>query len=204
MDRSFYEYPVYYISNRMSVVGPEVDVVWPTYSNFIDYELELAVVIGKPGGQIGKENARDHIFDYTIFNDWSARYEQMKAMEHTLSVGPGPGKDFANGLGPCIVTSDELTDHNNLTMKARVNGKELSSGSTADMYWKFEDLIEHITRAHRIYPGEIIGSGTVGTGCGAERGEKYAPGDVIELEVEGIGVLRNRVLAPQMGSKNIK
>jgi len=198
LDQSFYEYPVYYLSNRMSVVGPEMDVVWPEYSQYIDYELELAAVIGKAGRKISRDNARDHIFGYTIFNDWSARDEQMKAMDHAINLGPGAGKDFANGFGPCIVTADELTNPYGLTMTARVNGEELSRGTSADMHFKFEQLIEHLTRSHALNPGEIIGSGTVGTGCGAERGERYAPGDLFELEIEGIGVLRNRVVAPHM------
>ena len=100
MPRDYYDFPVYYISNRMSVVGPDVDVPWPTYSRFIDYELEWAAVIGKAGSQITKDKARDYIFGYSVFNDWSARDEQMKVMGVSLDLGPGQGKDFANGLGP--------------------------------------------------------------------------------------------------------
>lgn len=195
---SFYEHPVYYISNRMAVFGPDVDIVWPTYSTYIDYELEWAAVIGKAGAQIPAEQARQHIFGYTIFNDWSARDEQMRAMGGALSVGPGGGKDFANGMGPCIVTADEIPDPYALAMKARVNGIEVSSGSTSGMHFRFEDLIAFLTRGHAIHPGEVIGSGTVGGGCSLETGRPVCSGDIIELDVEKIGTLRNRVVAPHL------
>ena len=116
--RDYYDFPVYYISNRMSVSGPDVDVTWPTYSRYIDYELEWAAVIGKTGSQIGAATARDYIFGYSVFNDWSARDEQMKVMGVSLNLGPGQGKDFANGLGPCIVTADEIANPYDLTMTA--------------------------------------------------------------------------------------
>lgn len=191
-------FPTYYISNRMSVVGPDADVNWPTYSRFIDYELEWAAVIGKAGIEIPGSEAREHIFGYTIFNDWSARDEQMKVMGASLNLGPGQGKDFANGVGPCIVTADEIPDPYNLAMTARVNGDQVSTGSTSGMHWKFEDLIEYVTRGHGLFPGELICSGTVGGGCSLETGRVLSTGDVIELEVERIGRLRNRVVAPHM------
>jgi 2-keto-4-pentenoate hydratase/2-oxohepta-3-ene-1,7-dioic acid hydratase in catechol pathway len=198
--KDFYDFPVYYISNRMSVVGPDVDVVWPTYSNYIDYELEWAAVIGKAGIAIPRAEAHEYVFGYTIFNDWSARDEQMRVMGGSLSLGPGQGKDFANGIGPCVVTADEIPDPYRLEMRARINGQEVSAGSTASMHWKFEDLIVHISRAHSIFPGELLCSGTIGNGCSLETGHVVAPGDVIELDVERIGVLRNRVLAPHMSA----
>ncbi len=196
--RDYYDFPVYYISNRMSVTGPAVDVVWPSYSRYIDYELEWAAVIGKTGSKIAASRARDFIFGYSVFNDWSARDEQMKVMGASLNLGPGQGKDFANGLGPCIVTADEIADPYRLAMKARVNGEQVSAGSTSGMHYKFEDLIEYVTRAHAIYPGELFCSGTVGGGCSLETGKVLSHGDVIELEVERIGTLQNRVLAPHM------
>jgi 2-keto-4-pentenoate hydratase/2-oxohepta-3-ene-1,7-dioic acid hydratase in catechol pathway len=196
--RDYYDFPVYYISNRMSVSGPDVDVVWPTYSRYIDYELEWAAVIGKSGSQIAASNAREHIFGYSVFNDWSARDEQMKVMGVSLNLGPGQGKDFANGLGPCIVTADEIAEPYRLAMKARVNGQQVSSGSTSGMHYKFEDLIEYVSRGHAIHPGELFCSGTVGGGCSFETGRVLRHGDVIELEVERIGTLKNRVLAPHM------
>lgn len=194
---SFYEIPVYYLSNRMAVVGPEVDVVWPAYSHSIDYEMEWAVVIGNQCRAAMRETASDHIFGYTVFNDWSARDEQMRVMTGApINLGPGAGKDFCNGFGPCIVTPDEIADPYRLAMTVRVNGVQVSQGSTAGMHFTFEDQIASLSRAATLYPGEIIGSGTVGGGCAFETGQILASGDVIELEVEGIGVLRNRVVAP--------
>ncbi len=196
--RDYYDFPVYYISNRLSVTGPDVDVTWPTYSRYIDYELEWAAVIGKTGSQISAAAARDYIFGYSVFNDWSARDEQMKVMGVSLNLGPGQGKDFANGLGPCIVTADEIANPYDLTMTARVNGEQVSSGNTSGMHYKFEDLIAYVTRGHAIQPGELFCSGTVGGGCSLETGKVLSHGDVIELEVERIGRLKNRVVAPHM------
>jgi len=197
---SYYDFPVYYITNRLSIVGPETDVIWPSYSQFIDYELEWAAVIGTAGRKISKSDVKTHIFGYTIFNDWSARDEQMKVMGGSINLGPGQGKDFANGLGPCIVTADEIPNPYALTMTARVNGVETARGSTAGMHYRFEDLIEYLTRGDSLSPGEILCSGTVGGGCCFETGLVLVSGDQIELEVEKIGVLRNRVLAPHMKS----
>lgn len=194
----FYEFPLYYITNRMAVYGPDEEIIWPSYSRFIDYELEFAAIIGSGGVNIAAGDGASHIFGYTVFNDWSARDEQMKVMGGALNIGPGAGKDFANSLGPCIVTADEIENPYDLAMTARVNGKQVSSGSSSGMYFKFPDLIAYLTRAHRLYPGEIICSGTVGGGCALEAGIQLAPGDVIELEIEGIGILRNRVRAPHM------
>jgi 2-keto-4-pentenoate hydratase/2-oxohepta-3-ene-1,7-dioic acid hydratase in catechol pathway len=196
---SFYEIPVYYLSNRMAVAGPDVDVVWPAYSVSIDYEMDWAVVIGSECRAATRDTARDHIFGYTVFNDWSARDEQMRVMTGApINLGPGAGKDFCNGFGPCIVTPDDIADPYRLTMTVRVNGAQVSQGSTAGMHFTFEDQIASLSRAATLYPGEFIGSGTVGGGCAFESGRVLASGDVVELEVEGIGVLRNRVLAPHI------
>lgn len=190
----WYERPVYYNANRFGVSGPDEEILWPAYSNFMDYELEIGAVIGKGGKDIPAAEARSHIFGYTIFNDWSARDLQMRVMEARL--GPGKGKDFdsGNGLGPCIVTADEISDPYALTMVARVNGVEWSRGSSGGMYHKFEDCIAEASRDQTIRPAEIFGSGTVGSGCGWEHGKSLADGDLVELEVEGIGILRNRVV----------
>lgn len=194
----FYAFPLYYLSNSLSVVGPDADVVWPPFSQFIDYEMEWAAVIGTRCHQVKKADARSHIFGYTVFNDWSARDEQMKIMAAFLNLGPGAGKDFANSLGPCIVTADEIEDPYDLTMTVRLNGQQVSQGSTAGMHWRYEDLIEYLSRGHDLLPGEVLGSGTVGGGCSLETGRMLAPGDEVELSVQGIGSLRNRVLAPHM------
>lgn len=199
LPKSFYDFPLYYISNRMSVVGPDVDVVWPPFSQTLDYEMEWAIVIGKECRGVTAAEAKGAIFGYTIFNDWSARDEQMKVMQTgALNLGPGAGKDFCNGVGPCIVTADEIPDPYALAMKVRVNGTQVSHGNSSGMHYKFEDLIAYLTRGGALYPGELICSGTVGGGCSLETGQTIRPGDVIELEVEKIGTLRNRVLAPHI------
>lgn len=189
----WYQIPVYYKCNRMSVIGPEEDVIWPRYARVLDYELEFAAIVGSRGTDIPRDRAREHIFGYTIFNDVSARDYQMREM--TGSLGPAKGKDFDTGniLGPCIVTADEI-DPYNLTMTARVNGKEWSRGSSSTMHYRFEDCIAHVSQSETIYPGEILCSGTVGSGSGLELGKTLSAGDTVELEVEGIGILRNRIV----------
>jgi 2-keto-4-pentenoate hydratase/2-oxohepta-3-ene-1,7-dioic acid hydratase in catechol pathway len=195
----FYEQPIYYKANRFAVVGTDTDVIWPHYCKMLDFELEFGIYIGTPGKDIARERAREHIFGYTIFNDMSARDAQMAEMGGQL--GPAKGKDFDTGnpMGPCLVTADEIPDPYNLTMIARVNGEEWGRGSSSTMYWKFEDVIAHVSRAETLHSGEFIGSGTVGNGCGLEHLRFLKPGDVIELEVERIGVLRNRVVDPRLG-----
>lgn len=189
--------PVYYKANRFAVCGTETDVHWPAYSKVMDFELELACVIGRKGKDIAKADAHQHIFGFTIFNDFSARDAQGVEMEGRL--GPAKGKDFdnANVLGPCIVTLDEIGDPYALRMQARVNGETWCDSSSSTMDWRFDDLIAHISQGETLYPGEIIGSGTVGGGCGLELSRFLQSGDVVELEIEKIGVLRNRVLAGQ-------
>jgi len=194
----YYDHPVYYTCNRLAVLGPEDEVPWPAFSQFIDYELEWAAVIGRAGSQISSARAREHIFGYTVFNDWSARDEQMKVMGGAVNLGPGTGKDFANTLGPCIVTADEIPDPYQLRMTAHVNGELRSDANTSGMHYRFEELIEFLTRGHAVYPGEVLGSGTAGGGCALETRRVMSDGDVVELAVERIGRLRNRVRAPQV------
>ena len=190
----WYRQPIYYKANRFSVVGPDADVRWPAYAQLLDYELELACVIGRGGVDIAPEAAAGHIFGYTIFNDVSARDTQAVEMEGQL--GPAKGKDFDTGnvFGPWIVTADEIGDPYDLTMVARVNGEEWSRGHSGTMYHRFEDIIAFVSRSETLHPGEILGSGTVGGGCGLELGRFLNPGDVVELEIERIGVLRNRII----------
>jgi 2-keto-4-pentenoate hydratase/2-oxohepta-3-ene-1,7-dioic acid hydratase in catechol pathway len=182
--QAWYERPLFYHPNRFSVCGPEAEVPWPSYTQNLDFELEFGCYIGKPGKDIPKERAREHIFGYTIFNDFSARDEQTREMAGQL--GPGKGKDFdnANAMGPCLVTADEIGDPYRLEMKVRVNGEEWGRGNSRDMHWKFEDCIAHASRSETLHPGEFFGSGTVGNGCGLEH-MKF---------LEGIGILRNRVV----------
>jgi 2-keto-4-pentenoate hydratase/2-oxohepta-3-ene-1,7-dioic acid hydratase in catechol pathway len=191
---TWYERPIFYHPNRLNVIGTETDVVWPAYSQLMDFELEFGFFVGKQGRDIPKERAREHIFGYTIFNDFSARDEQTKEMPGQL--GPGKGKDFdgGNAMGPCLVTADEIPDPYALNMMVRVNGEEWARGNTGEMSWKFEDCIAHVSRSETLYSGEFFGSGTVGGGCGLETMRFLKSGDVVELEVESIGILRNRVL----------
>ncbi len=191
---TWYERPIYYHPSRFSVCGTDDEVPWPSYSSALDYECEFGCYIGRPGKDIPAERAREHIFGYTIFNDFSARDEQTLEMPGQL--GPGKGKDFdnANAMGPCLVTADEIPDPYALTMQVRVNGEPRGHGSSRDMRWRFEDCIAHVSRSETLHPGEFLGSGTVGDGCGLEQLRFLAPGDVVELEVERIGVLRNRVV----------
>lgn len=193
--RGFYAQPPYYNASTAGIVGGGATVRIPPYCEVFDYELEWAVVIGRPGADISSTRARDHIAGYTIFNDFSARDEQAKAMRSLL--GPGKGKDFdtGNALGPWLVTRDEIPQPYALTMTARVNGAQWSHGNTADMHWTFEDLIADISRSETLRVGDVIASGTVGLGCGLEHGAFLKPGDVVELEVERIGVLRNPIAA---------
>ena len=186
--------PVYYKGNRYSVADPGEDIPWPAYSNVMDFELELACVIGKGGKDIPRERALDHVFGFTILNDFSARDAQREEMAGML--GPAKGKDFdkGNAFGPCLVTLDEIGDPHALRMIARVNGEVWCDDSSATMHWRFEDVIARVSMGETLHPGEIIGSGTVGDGCGAEHLRYLRAGDVVELEVEKIGVLRNRVV----------
>jgi 2-keto-4-pentenoate hydratase/2-oxohepta-3-ene-1,7-dioic acid hydratase in catechol pathway len=185
--------PIYYITNRFSVRGTNTTVKWPRYSQVMDYELEFGIITKNKGANIPAARAKDHIFGYTIFNDFSARDAQRVEMEGRL--GPAKGKSFDGGnvMGPWIVTSDEIGDPYRLKMEARVNGKMRSQGVTEGMLFPFEEIIAHVTKDETLMPGEFIGSGTVGNGCGLELGWYLEDGDTIELEVEKIGILKNKV-----------
>lgn len=189
-----YRRPVYYKGNPSTLIGHEQEVPWPNYTNFLDYELELGLVIGKAGRNLAPHEALEHLFGVTIFNDFSAR--DIQGLEMRGGLGPAKGKDFATAVGPWITTRDEL-DLEHLLMTARINGEEWSRGSSASMTWKMEELIAYASKGEMIWPGELIGTGTVGFGCGLELGKRLSPGDVVELEVQGIGVLRNRVGQPE-------
>lgn len=193
----WYEQPIYYKCNRFSVVGTEADIVWPRYAEILDYELEFGIFIGRTGKNIERDAARAHIFGYCIFNDVSARDAQLKEMQGQL--GPGKGKDFDTGnvLGPWLVTADEIPDPRALTMVARVNGEEWSRGTSGTMQHSFEDMIVHVSKDETVRAGEFFGSGTVGGGSGLEFGRFLKPGDVVELEITGLGVLRNRIVRRQ-------
>ncbi len=190
----WYERPTWYKGNRFSVVGHESEVQWPPYSEMMDFELEMACVIGKPGRDIPQARGMDHIFGFTIFNDFSARDTQM--VERPLGMGPMKGKDFDTGnvFGPWIVTTDEIGDPHELDMEVRVNGERWGGGNSSGMQHGFPAILAFISQAETLHPGEIIASGTVGTGCGLELTRFLQPNDVVELEIERIGVLRNRIV----------
>jgi 2-keto-4-pentenoate hydratase/2-oxohepta-3-ene-1,7-dioic acid hydratase in catechol pathway len=188
----WYKAPVYYKGNHRTIIGPEEDLPWPLETTKLDYELELACVIGRRGRDIPERDAAAYIAGYTVMNDFSARDIQFQEM--ACRLGPAKGKDFATAIGPCLVTPDEIPDLNALTMIARVNGEVWSEGRFGTIYWSFPQMIAHVSRGESIYPGDLFGSGTVGGGCGLELDRYLKPGDVVELEIQPIGVLRTRVV----------
>ncbi len=198
MHEDWYELPVFYFSNPTAVIGPGDPVAAPPRSRELDFELEVAVVLARGGRDVPVDAVDDLVAGFTVMNDWSARDVQRREMQ--LSMGPVKGKDFATSLGPELVTLDELRDcyrdgRLHLEMTASVNGKEYSRGNAGSMYWTWPQLIAHASRDALLRTGDVLGSGTVGTGCILELGDGrwLRPGDVVELEVEGIGVLRNTV-----------
>ncbi len=201
----WYEIPIFYFSNNSEIYGHDEPIPYPFGSNELDIELEIACVIGREGKDIPVEEAADYIAGYTIMNDWSARDFQFKEMK--LNLGPAKGKDFATSIGPWLVTPDELASRRqesgageryDMTMIARVNGKEISRGNFNQIYYSFPQMIAYASRNARLRAGDVLGSGTVGTGCIREVGIEVQPwlqrGDVVELEIDGIGVLRNRIV----------
>ena len=192
MPKEWYEIPVYYRSGNHNIIGTDEEVLWPRFTEKFDYELELAAVIGRRGTNIPAADAGEYIAGYMVMNDFSARDIQKREMK--VRLGPAKGKDWCTALGPVLVTADEVGDQYNLTMTARVNGEEWSRGNSGTIYWKFEQMIEFLTLDDTVFPGDVIGSGTVGTGCGLELDRWVKPGDVMELEIEKIGTLRNRVV----------
>jgi 2-keto-4-pentenoate hydratase/2-oxohepta-3-ene-1,7-dioic acid hydratase in catechol pathway len=184
----WYEIPVFYFSNPAAIFGPDDEIPYPPETKELDYELEVAAIIGAEGA----------IGGFTVMNDWSARDLQRKEMK--VGLGPAKGKDFATSLGPIVVTPDEF-DGGEGEMVARVNGVERSRGNLRDLNWPWERLLEQAARNTHLVAGDVIGSGTVGTGCILELGDGrwLRPGDEVELEVEGLGVLRNRIAPPIEG-----
>jgi len=175
-----------------TVIGPDVEVPWPTYTDRLDHELELAAVIGRRARDVRAADAGTCIFGYTIWNDLSARDVQRR--ETPIGLGPGKAKDWdgSNVLGPCLVTADEF-DASDARMAVRVNGEVWGESSTAAMHHSFGDMIAYASQGQTLYPGEVIGSGTAAGGSGLELDRWLAPGDIVELEIEGIGVLRNTI-----------
>jgi 2-keto-4-pentenoate hydratase/2-oxohepta-3-ene-1,7-dioic acid hydratase in catechol pathway len=191
---AWYELPVYYKGNPGSIGAHGDDIPMPSYAEELDYEFELGMVIGRGGVDIPRERAMEHVFGFTIYDDFSARAIQSREM--SVGLGPAKGKDFekAHVFGPWLVTRDEIPDVYSLRMVCRVNGEVRCDERSGTMHWRFEDLIAHSSRDERLVPGEVFGSGTVGDGSGAEVDRFLKRGDVVELEVEGLGILRNRVV----------
>lgn len=201
----WYEVPIFYFTNPSEVYGTDQVIPYPKGSKELDIELEIACIIGREGKDIPVDEADQYIAGYTIMNDWSARDFQRRDMK--LNLGPGKGKDFATSLGPWLVTPDELAQYRtgsgaseryNMQMVARVDGKEISRGNFDQIYYSFPQMIAWASQNARLRVGDVLGSGTVGTGCILELGIEVHPwfqkDEVVELEIEGIGVLRNRIL----------
>jgi 2-keto-4-pentenoate hydratase/2-oxohepta-3-ene-1,7-dioic acid hydratase in catechol pathway len=188
----WYDVPGYYKGMPDTVIGPEAEIPWPAYSDHLDHELELAAIIGQPGRDISVDDALDHVFGWTIWNDLSAR--DVQARELPLNMGPGKAKDWdgSNVLGPCILTADAF-DSSQARMAVRINGETWGGASSSEMHHSFAALIAYASQAQTLNPGELFGSGTAPGGSGIELDRRLAPGDLIEMEIEGIGVLRNRV-----------
>jgi 2-keto-4-pentenoate hydratase/2-oxohepta-3-ene-1,7-dioic acid hydratase in catechol pathway len=204
---AWYEAPHFYFTNTNAVVGPDDPVAVPPGCRMLDFELELAAVIGRPGRDLTPERAADHIAGYTMFNDWSAR--DLQGAARPAGLGPVKGKDFANGLGPWIVTADELADRRRdgllaLDMHAEINGVPVPGGgdTSANMAWSFEEMVAFASRGADLLPGDVLGSGTCGAGCllehwartGTEEPPPLRPGDVVTLVVEGIGSMSTRIV----------
>ena len=222
MIKEFDDFPVFYFSNHNAIFGPSDDIqCMPSHFEKLDYELEIAILIGKEGINVKSENAKEYIAGFMIMNDMSSRGLQMKEMK--LNLGPAKGKDFASVLGPYLVTPDELSaniineDDNgcnyDLQMTCSLNGKLLSKGNLKDMAWSFEKIIERVSYGATIYPGDIIGSGTVGTGCLLEingtnklKSSDFTEvwlkeNDVVEMEIEKLGKITNKIISNKSNYK---
>lgn len=187
----WYDAPVYYKGNHRAILGPDTECGWPPYTDRLDFELELAMIVGKRGRDIQRDEAADHIFGFTIFNDFSARDVQTKEMSAWL--GPAKGKDFANALGPCIVTADDVGAQPDLEMVCRVNGEEWGRARSSEAHWTWGQMLEHVSQGEDVHPGDVYGSGTPGGCCGLDLGRELQPGDVVELQIQHIGTLRNTI-----------
>ena len=222
MIKEFDDFPVFYFSNHNAIFGPSDDIqCMPSHFEKLDYELEIAILIGKEGINVRAENAKEYIAGFMIMNDMSSRGLQMKEMK--LNLGPAKGKDFASVLGPYLVTPDELSENiineddngcnYDLQMTCSLNGKLLSKGNLKDMAWSFEKIIERVSYGATIYPGDIIGSGTVGTGCLLEingtnklKSSDFTEvwlkeNDVVEMEIEKLGKITNKIISNKSNYK---
>jgi len=189
---AWYEIPAYYKGGNTGFIGHEEIIPWPHYSQQLDYELELGLIIQRDGKNIKSKDLKKHVFGFTILNDVSARDIQRKEM--SIRLGPAKGKDWCSVMGPVIVTFDEFNyEEPDLLMTASVNGEEWSRGKSGDSHYSWGEMLEHMGMEEWVRATDFIGSGTVGTGCGLELDKWIKPGDILELEIEKIGKLKNIV-----------
>ncbi len=189
LPEEWFNIPAHYKGNVDEIYGPDDTVPWPAYTDKLDYELEICAVIGTPGRRVRAADAARHIVGFTLYNDWSARDIQFREM--SIGIGPGISKDFGSSIGPCILTAEEFNRDGRV--EARIDGEVWSSGSIGTMHFSYEEIIEWTTQEETLQPGDLLGSGTVGRGCGLELNRWLTEGCVVELEAEGIGTLRNTV-----------
>jgi 2-keto-4-pentenoate hydratase/2-oxohepta-3-ene-1,7-dioic acid hydratase in catechol pathway len=192
-----YELPVGYLGNPDSFIGPGEEVPWPNYTERMDYELELGVVIGREGTNLGPDEADDHIFGFTILNDFSARDIQFREMKGQL--GPCKGKHFACASGPLVATRDEIDWRAGLRMQARVNGEAFCDGNSNEAIFGLDEVVAWASQGETIRPGWLLGSGTVNGGSTIEIDRTLSPGDTIEFEIDGLGILQNTLGQPATG-----
>ncbi|MCA1830379.1 MAG: fumarylacetoacetate hydrolase family protein [Actinobacteria bacterium] len=192
LNPAWYEVPVYYKGNHRQIVGPDEPLPWPAWTDKLDFELEIACVLGARGAGLSEGEANEAIFGYTIMNDWSAR--DVQRAEMAMRLGPAKSKDFATSLGPWIVTADEFDPAGGVSMRARVDGEVWFEAGGARMHWSFAQMIAYISSSEDVYPCDVYGSGTAYGGCGLDQDRWVPRGAIVELEVDGLGVLRNHLV----------
>jgi 2-keto-4-pentenoate hydratase/2-oxohepta-3-ene-1,7-dioic acid hydratase in catechol pathway len=188
-----YTLPTYYKAGHLSLVAHEQPIAWPGYCEWMDYELEMGFVVGRGGVDMTPDHAAHCLFGVTLLNDFTARDRQFE--ETAGNLGPAKGKDFATAVGPWIVTVDEL-DLLDIDLSARINQSIWAEGNSGDAMWSPAEILAYLSTCEPLVPGELIGSGTVGGGCGLEVGRRLIPGDTVELESSALGTLRNRLGEP--------
>jgi 2-keto-4-pentenoate hydratase/2-oxohepta-3-ene-1,7-dioic acid hydratase in catechol pathway len=196
---AWYDHPFYFKGNHREIYGPGQEVPWPSYTRRFDFEAEVACVVGTAGRDLSPEDAAGRIAGFTIFNDFSAR-DAMKS-EFACGMGPAKGKDFAYGLGPCLVTTDELGPEEDLGIEIRVNGELWSKGRTGGRYWSWGLMLAHASQEETLYPGDVLGSGTFYRGCGLDLERWVNPGDEVELSVDKLGSLRHKIGKPRSNTR---
>ncbi|HVL33538.1 MAG TPA: fumarylacetoacetate hydrolase family protein [Actinomycetota bacterium] len=192
LNASWYEMPVYYKGNHREILGPDEELPWPSWTQKLDFELEIACIVGARARECTVEEAAENIFGYTIMNDWSAR--DVQRVEMAMRLGPAKSKDFATSLGPCIVTRDEFDPGDGVRMRAVVDGVVWFETEAARMHWSFAEMIAYVASSETVYPCDVYGSGTAYGGCGLDQDRWLARGSVLELMVDGIGTLRTSVV----------